>query len=55
MNGVSKTIKNEAKEELSGFFSMFLVTLATSLLGSALAATEVIQVVEGTYRAGHDF
>ena len=34
---VSKTIKNEAKEQKGGFFSMLLDTLGVSLLGNILA------------------
>ena len=34
---VSKTIKNEAKEQKGGFFSMLLGTLGVSLLGNILA------------------
>ena len=34
MNGVSGTIKNEAKEQRGGFLSMLLRTLGASLLGN---------------------
>ena len=34
LKGVSKTIKNETKEQRGGFLSMLLGTLATSLLGN---------------------
>ena len=33
LKGVTKTIKNETKEENGGFLSMLLVTLGASLLG----------------------
>ena len=34
INGVSGTIKNEAKEQRGGFLSMLLRTLGASLLGN---------------------
>ena len=34
---VTKTIKNETKEQKGGFLSMLLVTLGASLLGNLLA------------------
>ena len=37
MEGVSKTIQNEAKEQKGGFVSMLLGTLGASLLGNILA------------------
>ena len=37
LEGVSETIKNEAKEQKGGFLSMLLRTLGTSLLGNMLA------------------
>ena len=37
----SEAIKNEAKEQRSGFLSMLLVTLGPSLLGNLLAGKEV--------------
>ena len=43
LKGVSKTIKNETKEQKGGFLSMLLVTLGASLLGNLLA---------GRWRAG---
>ena len=36
LKGVSKTIKNEAKEQRGGFLSMLLGTLGASLLGDIL-------------------
>ena len=54
MKGFSETIKNEAKEEKGGFLSMFLGTLAPSLLGNMLAGKGAIQVGEGAVRAGQD-
>ena len=37
LEGVSETIKNEAKEQKGGFLSMLLDTLRASLLGNMLA------------------
>ena len=37
LEGVSETIKNEAKEQKGGFLSMLLCTLGSSLLGNMLA------------------
>ena len=36
LKGVSKTIKNETKEQRGGFLSMLLCTLGASLLGNLL-------------------
>ena len=46
LEGVSETIKNEAKEQQVGFFSMLLGTLGASLLGNMLAD-------KGFIRAGY--
>ena len=46
LNGVSKTIKNETKEQRGGFLSMLLSTLGTSLLGNLLTGGK------GIMRAG---
>ena len=51
--GVSETIKNEAKEQKGGFLSMLLGTLGASLLGNMLAGKGVISVGEGTARTGY--
>ena len=45
IKGVSKRIRNEAKEQKGGFLSMLLGTLGASLLGNLLAG-------KGTIRAG---
>ena len=37
LKGVTKTIKNETKEQKGGFLSMLLGTLGASLLGNNLA------------------
>ena len=55
MKGVSKTIKNEAKEQREGFLGMLLGTLGASLLGNLLTGKGTIRTGEGTIRAGKDF
>ena len=40
LKGVTKTIKNETKEQKGGFLSMLLGTLRASLLGNLLAGKE---------------
>ena len=45
--GVSETIKNEAKEQESGFLSMLLGTLGASLLGNLLTGKRIMRVGEG--------
>ena len=46
LKGVSKTIKNETKEQRGGFLSMLLGTLGASLLGNLLSGGK------GSMRAG---
>ena len=50
---VSETIKDEAKEQKGGLFSMLLSTLGASLLGNMLAGKGINRVVEGLIRAGY--
>ena len=45
-------IKNEVKEQKSGFLSMLLGTLSASLLKKFLRGKDTIRVEEGTTRAG---
>ena len=52
IKGVSKTIKNETKEQKIGFFSMLLEILVASISGNALAGKGVIRTGEGTIRTG---
>ena len=52
IRGVSKTIKNEAKEQKGGFLGILLGTLGTSLLGNLLTGRGIIRAEEGTVRAG---
>ena len=43
LKGVTKTIKNETKEQKGGFLSMFLSTLAASLLVNILAGKGILR------------
>ena len=43
IKGVGKTIKNKAKEQKGGFFSMLLGTLGASLLGNLLTGKGTIR------------
>ena len=56
LQGVRKTIQNEAKEQKGRFFSMFLGTLGASLLGNALAGKGAIVTSQGqgVNRAGEE-
>ena len=51
LEGVTKTIKNETKEQKGGFLSMLLGTLGASLLGNLLTGT--VRTGEGIVRAGY--
>ena len=53
LEGVSETIKNEAKEQKGGFLSMLLGTLGASLSGNMLADKGVMRGGEGTVRVGY--
>ena len=48
LKGVTKTIKNETKEQKGGFLSMLLCTLGASLLGNLLSGKSG----KGIVRAG---
>ena len=50
LKGVTKTIKNESKEQKEGFLSMLLVTLGASLLGHLFAEKELQELVQETIR-----
>ena len=52
IKGISKTIKNEAKEQKGGFL---LMSLAASILGNALTEKAVIRESERGIRAGQNF
>ena len=47
LKGVTKTIKNETKEQKRGFLSMLLGTLGDSLLGNLLAGKEIVGAGSG--------
>ena len=57
LKGVSKTIRNETKEQRGGFLSILLDTLGASLLGNLLSggkgSVESKAKGEGIMRAGH--
>ena len=53
LKGVSKTIKNETKEQRGGFLSMLLGTLGTRLLGNLLSGGKgIMRAGDGIVRAG---
>ena len=53
LNEVSKTIKNETKEQRGGFLSMLLSTLGASLLGNLLTGGKgIMRAGDGIVRAG---
>ena len=53
LKGVSKTIKNETKEQRGGFLSMLLGTLGPSLLGILLTGEKgIVRAGDGIVRAG---
>ena len=47
LKGVTKTIKNETKEQKGGFLSMLLGTLGASLLGNLLAGKVIVRAGPG--------
>ena len=57
LDGITETVKNKVKEEISGFRSMLLGTLGASLLVDLLtknlSGRGVIRAGEGTVRAGY--
>ena len=64
IKGVSKTIKNEAKEQKGGFLNILLYTLGATLLGNLstgkgvkvkISRPGVRRAGEGMIRAGQDF
>ena len=53
LNGISKTIENETKEERGGFLSMLLGTLGGTLLGNLLTGGKgIVRAGDGIVRAG---
>ena len=53
LEGVGRTIKNEAKEQKEGFLSMLLCTLAASFVGNMIAGKGFIRTGGGTVRVGY--
>ena len=51
LKGVTKTIKNETKEQKRGFLSMLLGTLGAPLLGNLLSGKGTVRAGEGIVRA----
>ena len=49
LKGVTKTIKNEAKEQKGGFLSLLLGTLGASLLGNVLAGKGIVRAGSGRF------
>ena len=47
LKGVTRTIKNETKEQKTGFLRMFLGTLGASLLGNLLAGKRIVRAGYG--------
>ena len=47
LKGVTRTIKNETKEQKMGFLSMLLGTLGASLLGNILAGKGIVRTGSG--------
>ena len=47
LKGVTKTVKNETKEQKGGFLSMLLGTLGASLLGNLLAGKGIVRAGSG--------
>ena len=52
VKGVSKSIKNKAKEQKGGLLGMSLGTLDSSLSGNLLTGGSTVRAGEGTIRAG---
>ena len=53
LKGVSKTIKNESKEQRGGFSSILLGTIGASLLGNLLTGGKgIMRAGDGIVRAG---
>ena len=53
LKGVTKTIKNETKEQKGGFLSMLLCTLGAPSLGNLLTGSGFVRAREGTIRDGY--
>ena len=55
IKGISKTIKNKAKEQKGGFLENLSGTSGARLLGKLLTCKGTIRADEDTVRAGQDF
>ena len=53
LKGVTKTIKNETKEQKEDFLRLFLGNLGASLLGDLSSGKGTVRVGEGIVRAGY--
>ena len=53
LKGITKTIKNETKEQKGGFLSKLLGTLGASLLGNLLSGQNLYRTGYGMYRTGY--
>ena len=53
LKGVTKTIKNETKEQKEDFLSLLLGNLGASLLGNLLSGKGTVRVGKGIVRAGY--
>ena len=53
LKGISKTIKNETKEQKGGLLSMLLGTLSASLLGNLLTGKGLYRTGQGMYKTGY--
>ena len=53
LKGVTKTIKNETKQQKGGFSSMLFGTLGGSLQGNLLSGEGTVRAGEGIARAGY--
>ena len=54
LNGVTESVKNEIKEQKSGFLSMLLGTLGASLLGNLIAGKGVDRAGDGIVKTGKE-
>ena len=52
---VTKTNKNEAKEQKASFLSMFLASLGASLLGNVLAGKGIVRACSGNNKSKNNY
>ena len=53
LKGISKTTKNETKEQKGGFLSILVGTLGASLLDNLLTGKGLYRTVQGMYKTGY--